>query len=322
MTTRAPTAQKTRQLCSWTNLSFALKAWFWLSGGPLVTRLTLSLPGQAEKNRKEKEIICLQARIGLGTRIKVNHQTLQIELIWNENCNLVLFQVSALNAACLHCIACRLLSGQNAPWKSLLCSPETQKQEVYIVSNSTWRWYITFPSKRCLMYSWTKLEVVLIEWTKFSSSGSVSMSGLTWGHLLIPKFHCQLISPHRSQSLEILKNLENYCFGPCQRQMLLNFIFWFSQMISGLKALNRTILQSHCVTHDSSILKSSPNSGSTCLSVVKSAIHWVWRGRKGKTNTDTTQTQTEKQTDTYLDRQGDQETHQWQNRHTRIWTQT
>ena len=144
------------------------------------------------------------------------------------------------------------------------------------------------------MYSWTKLEVVLIEWTKFSSSGSVSMSGLTWGHLLIPKFHCQLISPHRSQSLEILKNLENYCFGPCQRQMLLNFIFWFSQMISGLKALNRTILQSHCVTHDSSILKSSPNSGSTCLSVVKSAIHWVWRGRKGKTNTDT-----QTQTDTY-----------------------
>ena len=153
---------------------------------------------------------------------------------------------------------------------------KTQKQQNYIVSNSTWRrWYITFPSKRCLMYSWTKLEVVLIEWTKFSSSGSVSMSGLTWGHLLILKFHCQLILPHRRQNLEILKNLENY-------RLLLNFIFWFLQMLSGLKALNRTILQSHCVTHDSSILKSSPNLGSTCLSVIKSAIHCLWRGKNGK----------------------------------------
>ena len=167
------------------------------------------------------------------------------------------------------------------------------------------------PSKRCLMYSWTKLEVVLIEWTKFSSLGSVSMSGLTWGHLLIHKFHCQLILPHRRQKKEILKNLENDCFGPAPIQMLLNFIFWFSQMLSGLRALNRTILQSHCVTHDSSILKSSPNSGSTCLSVVKSAIHWVWRGRNGKTDTDT-HPQTKKHTDTYRHiqhREGDQETH-------------
>ena len=167
------------------------------------TDLVLAWTGW-EKQKGERN----KARIGLGTRIKVNHHALQIEWIWNENWNLVLFQVPASNAARLHCIDCRLLSAWTAPGKSLLCSPETQKQENYIVSNSTWRrWYITFPSKRCPMYSWTKLEVVLIEWTKFSSSGSVSMSGLTWGHLLIPKFHCQLILPHRRQSLKILRKL-------------------------------------------------------------------------------------------------------------------